>query len=137
MKGVPVRVEVGSRDIENNKVFIARRDTGEKQSFDIDEAGDKIASLLVEIQQNMFNQAVKFQDENTFNVTEWSEFKSKVEQGGFIKCGWDGSEESEMKIKNETKATIRCIPFDESPENKKCIFSGQDAHHEAIFAKAY
>ena len=137
MKGVPVRVEVGSRDMENNQVFVARRDTGEKQSFELNEAGNKIADLLDEIQQNMFNQAVKFREENTFEVSDWDEFKSKIDQGGFVKCGWDGTDESEMKIKNETKATIRCIPFDENPKGLNCIFSGSPAKHEVIFAKAY
>ena len=137
MKGVPVRVEVGSRDMENNQVFVARRDTGEKQSFELNEAGNKIADLLDEIQQYMFNQAVKFRQENTFEVSDWDEFKSKIDQGGFVKCGWDGTEESEMKIKNETKATIRCIPFDEKPNGLNCIFSGSPAKHEVIFAKAY
>jgi prolyl-tRNA synthetase len=137
MKGVPIRVEVGSRDMESSQVFVARRDTGEKQSISLDKSGDEILNLLNEIQDNMFNQALKFREENTFTVDNWDDFKSKINQGGFVKCGWDGSEETEMKIKNKTKATIRCIPFDEKPDGLMCIFSGNNAKHEVIFAKAY
>jgi len=137
MKGVPIRVEVGARDMENNQVFVARRDTGEKESINLDESGNTIFKLLAEIQENMFNQAVKFREENTFQVDNWNDFKSKINQGGFVKCGWDGTEETEMKIKNETKATIRCIPFDENPNGLTCIFTGNSAQHEVIFAKAY
>ncbi|MBC8198104.1 MAG: proline--tRNA ligase [Candidatus Marinimicrobia bacterium] len=137
MKGVPIRVEVGARDMENNQVFVARRDTGEKESINLDESGNTIFELLDEIQENMFNQAVKFREENTFQVDNWNDFKSKINQGGFVKCGWDGTEKTEMKIKNETKATIRCIPFDENPNGLTCIFTGNSAQHEVIFAKAY
>ena len=137
MKGVPVRVEVGPRDMENKQVFVARRDTGEKQSMDLENAGQQILELLNQIQQNMFNQALEFINENTFSVSNWDDFKSKINQGGFVKCGWDGTEESEMKIKNETKATIRCIPFDKKPNELNCIYSKNPAKHEVIFAKAY
>ncbi len=137
MKGVPIRVEVGARDMENNQVFVARRDTGEKESITLDESGNTIFKLLDEIQENMFNQAVKFREENTFQANNWEDFKSKINQGGFVKCGWDGTEETEMKIKNETKATIRCIPFDENPNELTCIFTGIPAKNEVIFAKAY
>ena len=93
--------------------------------------------MLNQIQQNLFKQADEFRKENTFTVESYEEFKTVINKGGFVRCGWDGTEITEKQIKDETKATIRCIPFDESPENKQCIFSGKDAHHEAIFAKAY
>jgi len=86
MKGVPIRVEVGPRDMENKHVFVARRDTGEKQSMDLLDAGNKISELLNQIQENMFNQAVKFRKENTFTAINWDDFKFKIDQGGFVKC---------------------------------------------------
>ena len=137
MKGVPVRIEVGPRDMQNKQIFTARRDTGEKFGIDMDGSTDKIISLLDEIQDNMFNQALAFREENTFIASDYEDFKTKVTNGGFVKCGWDGSEETEDAIKKETKATIRCIPFDEEPSNLKCIYSGKPAKHEVIFAKAY
>ena len=96
-----------------------------------------IQEILDQIQQNLFKQADEFRQKNTFTVESYEEFKTVINEGGFVRCGWDGTEITEKQIKDETKATIRCIPFDESPENKKCIFSGKDALHEAIFAKAY
>ena len=96
-----------------------------------------IADLLIEIQGNMFNQALQFREENTFEVSEWEEFKSKINEGGFVKCGWDGTVETENLIKDKTKATVRCIPFDENPEGLNCIYSEKPAKHEAIFSRAY
>jgi prolyl-tRNA synthetase len=137
MKGVPVRLEVGARDMENGEVFTARRDTGEKFSLSLDAASVKIPELLDEIQSSLFNQALEFRAENTHLVSTWDEFKTIVEKGGFIKCGWDGTAETENKIKAETKATIRCIPFDGDPSELKCIFTGNAAKHQVIFSKAY
>ena len=137
MKGVPVRIEVGPRDMESEQLFIARRDTGEKQSIPLKGAGDFICGLLVEIQENLFNQALQFRKDNTYTADTWDEFCKIVEGGGFVKCGWDGSEESENAIKERTKATIRCIPFDEKPNGLTCIYSGAPAMHEVIFSRAY
>nr|MBC8479361.1 proline--tRNA ligase [FCB group bacterium] len=137
MKGVPLRLEVGPRDMKNNQVFMARRDTGEKFSLAIGEAADKISSLLEEIQSGLFIQARNFRTENTFETNSYDEFKELILNGGFVRCGWDGSEETETRIKEDTKATIRVIPFDEKPEGLKCIYSGKPAKHQVIYAKAY
>ena len=137
MKGIPVRMEIGPRDVESNKVVFARRDNGEKYTISFDELSEKINTLLIEIQSNLLNQAKSFRDNNTHTVQSYKEFKDIIESGGFIRCGWDGSEETESKIKEETKATIRCIPFDENPKNLNCIYSGVPAKHEVIYAKAY
>ena len=137
MKGVPVRMEIGPRDVESNQVVLARRDNGEKYSISYDELSDKINELLIDIQNSLLNQAKLFRDNNTHTVQSYEEFKNIIESGGFIRCGWDGSEKTESKIKEETKATIRCIPFDENPKNLNCIYSGETAKHEVIYAKAY
>jgi len=137
MKGVPVRLEVGARDMENGEVFTARRDTGDKFSLSLDAASVKIPELLDEIQSSLFNQALEFRTKNTYTVSTWDEFKSIVEKGGFIKCGWDGTVETENKIKAETKATIRCIPFDGNLSELNCIFTGNPAKHQVLFSKAY
>ena len=137
MKGVPIRMEIGPRDVESNMVVIARRDSGEKNSVSSDKVEDEISRLLIDIQRQLFNQSKKFRDSNTHVVKTYEDFKNIIKSGGFVRCGWDGSEETEEKIKNETKATIRCIPFDENPEKLKCIHSGQPAQHEVIYAKAY
>ena len=137
MKGVPVRIEVGPRDMESEQLFIARRDTGEKKSIPLKGAGDIIGGLLVEIQGNLFNQALQFRKNNTYTADTWDEFCKIIDGGGFVKCGWDGSEESENAIKERTKATIRCIPFDEKPNGLTCIYSGAPAMHEVIFSRAY
>ena len=137
MKGVPIRVEVGPRDMESGTVFCARRDTSEKTSYKIESAASTMSQLLDEIQINMFTQAVEFREKNTFSADNYEEFKSLIENGGFIRCGWDGNPESEAAIKKETKATIRCILLDEKITDKKCIYSGNPAKHEVIFARAY
>jgi len=137
MKGVPIRVEVGPRDMESGTVFCARRDTSEKTSYKIESAASTMSQLLDEIQINMFNQALEFREKNTFSTNNYEEFKSLIENGGFIRCGWDGNPESEAAIKKETKATIRCILLDEKITDKKCVYSGNPAKHEVIFARAY
>ena len=137
MKGVPIRVEVGPRDMESGTVFCARRDTSEKTSYKIESAASTMSQLLDEIQINMFNQALEFREKNTFSTNNYEEFKSLIENGGFIRCGWDGNPESEAAIKKETKATIRCILLDEKITDKKCVYSGNLAKHEVIFARAY
>ncbi len=137
LKGVPVRMEIGPRDVESNKLIIARRDNSEKISISRDEMRDSLKNILDEIQNNLFNQAKVFRNENTHNVENYNDFKDIIKQGGFVKCGWDGSQKTELKIKEETKATIRCIPFDEKPEGLTCVYSGELAKHEVIYAKAY
>tara|TARA_Y100000591_G_scaffold186627_1_gene161118 strand:+ start:895 stop:2358 length:1464 start_codon:yes stop_codon:yes gene_type:complete len=137
MKGVPIRMEIGPRDVESNMVVVARRDNGGKKSISKDKVRDEISNLLVKIQSELFNRAKKFRDSNTHAVKTYKDFKIIIKSGGFVRCGWDGSEATEAKIKDETKATIRCVPFDENPENLKCIYSGKPAQHEVIYAKAY
>ncbi len=137
MKGVPLRMEVGPRDIENNKVVLVRRDLGEKMFLSKKDILSTVPQLLEKIQNNLFTLAKEFRDVNTYSVSSYDEFCSIMKIGGFVRCGWDGSAKTELKIKEETKATIRCIPFDEKPEGIKCILSGDPAKHEVIFAKAY
>ena len=137
MKGVPIRMEVGPRDIRNQKVVLARRDIGEKIFLSKNDILDTIPVLLKNIQDNLFQEAKNFRDTNTYYVSTYEEFCSTIESGGFVRCGWDGSSDTESKIKENTKATIRCIPFNEEPDGKYCILSGKPARHEVIFAKAY
>ena len=138
MKGVPIRLEVGPKDIEKQQVVIARRDTGEKQFVKKEDIVSLIPNLLDSIQNNLFEQAKQFRLNNTHTVSTYADFKEVIKnKGGFIRCGWDGSAETETAIKNETKATIRVIPFDEDTKGLNCIFSGKPAKHEVIFAKAY
>ena len=137
LKGAPTRLEIGFKEIENNTITIFRRDTKQKESISIDSVITHTSNLLNDIQDNMFVQANDFMNKNIFSVSTYDEFKNIINKGGFIRCGWDGSDESEKKIKDETKATIRCIPFDEKPDNLNCIFTGKPAKHEVIFAKAY
>ena len=137
MKGVPIRVEVGPRDMESGTVFCARRDTSKKTSYKIESAASTMSQLLDEIQINMFNKALEFREKNTFSTNNYEEFKRLIEKGGFIHCGWDGNPDSEAAIKKDTKATIRCILLDEKITDKKCVYSGNPAKHEVIFARAY
>ena len=137
MKGVPLRMEAGPRDVQQGNVVLARRDTGEKQVLAKNEAVEKIPYLLENIQQGLFDQALKFREENTHNIESYDEFKKVIKKGGFVRCGWDGTEKTETRVKEETKATIRCIPFDENPSGLTCVFSRQPAKHEVIYAKAY
>ena len=138
MKGVPLRLEVGPKDIKEENVVIVRRDNSDKKFVKKESIIDTIISLLDDVQKNMFNKAKSFQTENTFTVSSYDEFKDILSnKGGFIKCGWDGTSETEAAIKNETKATIRVIPIDENPKGLNCIYSGKPAKHEVIFAKAY
>jgi Prolyl-tRNA synthetase len=122
MKGVPIRMEIGPRDVESNMVVIARRDSGEKNTISIDNVRDETSNLLVEIQSKLFDEAKKFRDSNTHAVKTYEDFKKIIKSGGFVRCGWDGSEQTESKIKDETKATIRCVPFDENPEKMRWLF---------------
>ena len=138
MKGAPIRLEIGLRDIEKNSTMVARRDNGEKQQVNKNELVVQVPILLDQIQQALFSQALKFRDDNTYSVTSYDEFKDLIKKNsGFIKCGWDGDAKTEQAIKDETKATIRVIPINENPKDLLCIYSGKPAKHEVIFAKAY
>jgi len=138
MKGVPVRIAIGPRDLENKTVEVARRDTLEKKSYQQDELAPKIKALLDEIQENLLTRAIKYKEENTTKVNSWEEFKNVLEnKGGFILAHWDGTAETEQKIKEETKATIRCIPYDTVEEDGVCVFSGKPSKRMVLFAKAY
>jgi prolyl-tRNA synthetase len=135
-KGVPVRIAIGPRDLENGTVELARRDTKEKKVVALDEVEAIVGKLLKEIQENLFERAKKFREANTKKADTWEEFKREVEHG-FILAHWDGSPETEEKIKEETKATIRCIPLNNDQEEGKCVFSGKPSSQRVIFAKAY
>ena len=137
MKGVPLRMEVGPRDVKEQKVILARRDEKGKLSISKDDVLDNVQGFLDSIQLQLITEARDFRDKNTHTVKEYDDFKSIIGKGGFVRCGWDGNSETEAKIKQDTKATIRCIPFDEDPEELTCILTGQKAKHEVIFAKAY
>ena len=140
LKGVPVRIALGPRDLENNTVELARRDTLEKFSFELSEMpiAEKIKQLLEEIQNHIYQKALAFRKEKTTEVNSWEEFTRVLEEKtGFISAHWDGTSETEEKIKDLTKATIRCIPLDQKPEQGVCVFSGKPSAGRVLFAKAY
>lgn len=138
LKGVPVRIAIGPRDLENGTAEVARRDTLEKQVVPTDGIENFVQNLLDEIQANIFNKALKFRSEMTTLVDTYEEFKNVLQnKGGFISAHWDGTPETEQAIKDETKATIRCIPFDQVPEEGKCIYSGLPSKGRVLFALSY
>lgn len=137
LKGVPVRLAVGSRDLENNTVEIARRDTMTKDTITMAGIEDTIASLLEEIQGNIYKKALDFRLANTREVNSYDEFKEEIKKGGFLLCHWDGTPETEEKIKNDTKATIRCIPFESDHVPGTCMVTGKPSKQRVIFAIAY
>lgn len=138
LKGVPVRVTIGARDLKNGLVEIARRDNQEKESIKKEGLLDKIEFLLEDIQTNIYKKALKFRDEKITKVNSYEEFKEVLEnKGGFVAAHWDGTAETEQHIKEETKATIRCIPLDNPLENGVCIYSGKPSTQRVLFAKAY
>lgn len=138
MKGVPVRIAIGPKDLENNTWELARRDTFEKATIDNDKVVDYIDNLLVDIQENIYNKALNFREENTHTVDDWDEFRRILKESpGFIKAHWDGTSETEERIKEKTKATIRFIPTDPELEEGKCIYSGKPSKFRVIFAKSY
>lgn len=138
LKGVPVRIALGARDIENNMAEVARRDTKEKKSISLDGFAITIKELLENIQQNMYNKAKAYQQEHITKADSWEEFKKILEEkGGFISAHWDGTAETEAAIKEATKATIRCIPLDNIKEEGKCVFSGKPSIQRVLFAQAY
>lgn len=139
LKGVPVRLAIGPRDLEGGMVELARRDTMSKESVPQDGLADRIVDLLDEIQANIYNKALAFRDRNIIKVDTWEDFKEKIKEGGFLLCHWDGTSETEERIKEETKATIRCIPIDSvvCEEEGKCIYSGKPSHRRVVFAISY
>jgi len=137
LKGVPVRIAIGPRDMENGTVELARRDNLTKEIVKAEGVAEHIKNLLEDIQQNIYNKAFDFRENNTVKVDDFETFKTRIEEGGFLLCHWDGTAETEEAIKNETKATIRCIPFDAPEEEGKCIYSGKPSNRRVIFARAY
>ena len=137
LKGVPLRLSLGNRDLENETIEIARRDTMEKKTVQISNIGNTVVDLLDKIQKNLYTRADTFREENTFTANTFDEFKNYINEGGFVYAHWDGSCETEEKIKKETKATIRCIPQDVSNEEGVCIYSGNRSVRRVLFAKAY
>ena len=137
LRGVPVRLAVGMRDLENGTIEIARRDTLSKETVALEGIEEKIVSLLDEIQANIYQKALNFRDENTFRIDTWEDFKVQIEKGGFIEAHWDGTADTEEKIKAETKATIRLIPLNDSTEAGKCVYTGEDSKQRVVFARSY
>ena len=138
MKGVPVRIAIGARDLQKNVVEIARRDTKEKMTVSMDNLSYFVKNLLDEIQLHLVEKARAYRDEHITKVNNWEEFKKVLnEKGGFISAHWDGTGETEEKIKEETKATIRCIPLDNPQEDGVCIYSGKPSKERVLFAVAY
>ena len=137
LKGVPVRLVLGARDIENGTIEVMRRDTLEKETVAIDGIEDYVVKLLDDIQANIYTKALNHRLSMTTKVDTWEEFKAKIEKGGFILAHWDGTTETEEKIKEETKATIRCIPLDGEEEEGKCVYTGKPSKRRVIFARNY
>ena len=138
MKGVPVRLAIGMRDLEKGLMEIARRDTGEKESVEVANVVGRVEALIAEIQKNLFDKAKKHQEDNTHSVDTFDEFKKIIKKdGGFVHAHWDGTVETEKKIKELTGATIRCIPLDSKEEAGECILTGKPSKQKVLFAKAY
>ncbi|MBC7884419.1 MAG: proline--tRNA ligase [Saprospiraceae bacterium] len=138
LKGIPVRLGLGKRDMDNNTIEVARRDTKEKMIVSLDQVVPYVKNLLDEIQENLFNRAKEYRDNHFTKVDSFQEFKDVLKtKGGFLSCHWDGTSETEDKIKEETKATIRCIPLDAIHEKGVCVYSGKPSERRVIFAKAY
>jgi prolyl-tRNA synthetase len=138
LQGIPIRIAIGPRDLQNNTVEVARRDTLQKTVVTQDNLTEYIQQLLTDIQLNIYNRAFKFREENTRYVNDYTEFKKVItEKGGFIAAHWDGTIETEALIKEETKATVRCIPFDFPEEEGRCIVTGKPSTQRALFAIAY
>jgi prolyl-tRNA synthetase len=141
VKGVPVRVEIGPKDIANSACVLARRDVcgklGKEFGVPLEKAPTRIFELLRDIQTALFERARKFRDENTFEVNSYDEFKKKIDEGGFFLAHWDGTRETEDRIAAETKATIRCIPFNRKQEPGPCMVTGKPSAGRVVFARAY
>ena len=138
LKGVPVRIAIGARDLQNNVAEVARRDTKEKHSVSLDGLEVYISQLLKDIQQNLYNRALAYREAHTSQVDTWDEFVQVFDgKGGFISAHWDGTAETEAEIKEKTKATIRCIPLNNPQEDGKCILTGKPSTQRVLFARAY
>jgi prolyl-tRNA synthetase len=137
LKGVPVRLALGARDLENNTIEVARRDTKEKETLSQIDIAIKVENLLEQIQMNLFNKALSFRENSTQYVDSFEEFQSALDKGGLVYAHWDGTTETELKIKELTKATIRCIPLNNKQEIGKCILSGKPSNERVVFARAY
>ncbi|MCH5232442.1 MAG: proline--tRNA ligase, partial [Muribaculaceae bacterium] len=137
LKGVPVRLAIGARDLENGTVEIMRRDTLEKETVPLEGIVDRIASELEDIQESLFKRALELREKNTRKINSYEEFKKEIENGGFFLAHWDGTVETEEKIKEETKATIRCIPLKGEKEEGVCMVTGKPSKQRVIFARAY
>ena len=137
LKGVPLRLALGARDLENGTIEVARRDTLEKETYQITDIETKVERLLEQIQESLYKKALTFREEKTYKADSKDEFKKLTEQGGFVYAHWDGTSETEELIKQETKATIRCIPLDAKGEDGVCLFSGNPSSKRVLFAKAY
>ena len=138
LKGVPVRLAMGPRDLENGTIELARRDTLTKETVSLEGLADRIEGLMTEIQENIFRKALAYRDSMITRVDTWDEFCRVLdEKGGFIAAHWDGTVETEVAIKDATKATIRCIPIDAPDEEGVCVFSGKPSHRRVLFARSY
>ncbi len=137
LKGVPVRLAMGGRDLENNTIEVARRDTLTKETVPCEGIADYVKNLLDEIQQNIYQKAFDFRASQIREVNSYDEFKEEIEKGGFLLCHWDGTPETEELVKNETKATIRCIPLEGDKTPGKCMVTGKPSAQRVIFARAY
>lgn len=137
VKGVPVRLAIGARDLENGTVEVMRRDTLDKETLAFEGIADEIIRLLDDIQNNLFKKALALRESKTYTVDTYEEFKDKIEEGGFILAHWDGTPETEEKIKEDTKATIRCIPFDGDATPGQCMVTGKPSARRVIFARSY
>ena len=138
LRGVPIRIALGLRDLENNQVEVARRDTKEKATHKVDGLADEMEQMLKDIQGNMYQKALNFREENTTRVDTWDEFMNVLDgKGGFVSAHWDGTSETEEKIKELSKATIRCIPLNNKLEEGKCILTGNPSGQRVLFARAY
>ena len=138
LKGVPLRIEIGPKDIEKNQVVFVRRDTNEKTFVPMENLADKVDEIMETIQKDMFEAAKKRMEDNTFTVTDYDDFKEKMAAGNpFLKGMWCGDEDCEAQIKEETTATIRCIPFEEEHLADTCVHCGKPAKHMVYYAKAY
>jgi len=138
LKGVPVRIAIGPRDADEGTVEVARRDTLSKETISLDKAVNHVARLMDDIHNNILQKATRFREENTYYADTWEEFRDIIEnKGGFVMAHWDGTAETEELIKDETKATIRVIPFDSPDEKGKCIRTGKPSERRVLFARAY
>lgn len=141
LKGVPVRLVMGGRDLENNTMEVMRRDTLEKETRTCDGIEEYVKELLEEIQNNIYQKALNFRNAHITKVDSYDEFKEKIEEGGFILAHWDGTTETEERIKEDTKATIRCIPFEtffgDDKEPGRCMVTGKPSACRALFARSY